>query len=186
MAAHYEIVIKGDKSSLRAYLEGYFIGNGVVGGHVFTEEERHFNFANIVSRIKHHGETVHIICNTKVRDIIRAAIKKAPATYKFEIVETHKVVRGYFEFKFETANRQVAGRIKRIFNNLPAGLRTTDYDPEEIINPDAKGAEGYAPLHPYVFKGKGVVEGDPAALYHFRNKCEDNEHIDADDIEIHH
>jgi len=185
MPAQYELVVKGDRNAIRAYLEGYFVGKGIRQGYVFTEDSP-YNFEAIKERIKFHGETQHLICDAALRGPIGTAIKRAPEEFKFEIAEIVKVTRGYFHFEFETANRQVAGSIKRIMSRLPSGVSLTDYAPEEIINPDAEVVEVYAPMHPYVYKGAGVVEGDVAGVHEMRRRMAQNNHINLDRIEIHH
>jgi hypothetical protein len=170
---------------IRAYLEGFFVGKGIKEGFVFTDESP-YNLEAIKERFKFHGETLHLICEASLRGPIGTAIKKAPEEMKLEVVETAKVTRAYFHFEFDTANRPVAGRIKRIFSSLPRGVCLTDFEPEEIINPQAKGVEGYAPLHSYLYKGSGVVEGDAAGVHEVYKRMDQHAHFDLHDIDIHH
>jgi hypothetical protein len=181
---HYEFVIKGEEDELCAYLNGFLRGKGVKSGYIFTTShpfQSHF----LKELIQYHGEVVHLICRSSLRQVIRAAVKQVPEQIKAEIVESRPVKKVSFEFKFNTANRQAAGAIKRLLGRHPAGAKLIDYEPKETFDPDAKGAEGYAPLHPYTFSGKGTIVGDVEGVLKVYQKLEGNEFIHSDEIEIH-
>lgn len=181
---YYEYIIKGDDQELCAYLDGFLRGKGVKTGFFFTRDYP-FRRLHIKEMIKYHGEVGHVICRATLRPLIQTAVRQAK-DMKLEIVEEKKIKKCCFSFKFDTANRGVAGTIKRAVGRLPAGAALADYDPEEIEDPDAKGPEGYAPLHSYVFKGRGIVEGTVAGVLKSHAKFLGHEFIDCEDIEIHH
>ena len=181
MATYYEIIIKGDDELARAYVEGYFLGRGIKHGYEFGEDEA-LDLSHMRDLIKYHGSVLHMICESSLRGDLKRAVRQAPEDYEFEIVETRLIQRASFRFKFFTANRRVAGQIKRIISTLPEGVRTTDYDPKEIVDPSARGAEVYAPTHAYEFKGKGVIEGTPDAVYDVHARMEDHQHVTVNDI----
>jgi hypothetical protein len=180
---HYDFIIKGDEDKLCAYLNGYLRGKGVKSGYIFTS--RHpFKTHYLKEFIHYHGEVVHLVCRSSLRPIIRTAINQCPADHDWEIVESRPVKKAMFEFKFSTANRQAAGAIKRILGRHPAGVRLVEYEPKESFNPEAKGSEGYAPLHEYEFEGKGTIVGDVEGVLKVYDKLKANEFIHSDDIEI--
>lgn len=182
---YYDFIIKGPERELCAYLNGYLRGKGVKSGYLFTgchPFESHF----LKELIHYHGEVVHLICRANLRSMITAAVKQSPEELDSEIVESKPVTKATFGFKFDTANRSVAGAIKRLLGRHPAGVKLIDYEPEETFNPDAKGAEGYAPLHEYTFSGKGTIVGDVEGVLKVRQKLTGNEFIHCDEIEIHH
>jgi hypothetical protein len=180
---HYDFVIKGEDDKLVAYLNGYLRGRGVKSGYVFTSEHP-FRSHFLKELIQYHGEVVHLVCRSSLRPVIRAAIKNAPQRYKWEIVDSRPVKKATFEFKFSTANRQAAGGIKRILGRHPAGVKLVDYKPKETYNPDAKGSEGYAPLHEYTFRGSGTIVGDVEGTLKVHQKLEANEFIQSEEIDI--
>jgi len=184
MAIYHEVIIKGDCDVARAYLEGFFHGKGVRDGYAFGDDHS-FDLGHIKDLIKYHGSVLHLVCTSPVLTGVRGAIKRAPESYELEIVETHRVRRAYFHFEFKTANRKVAGKLKRLIGRLPAGVHTTDYEPQEIVDPGARGAEGYAPVHEYVFKGKGVIEGEPRNVLNTYYKMQENDFIHCDDVVLH-
>jgi hypothetical protein len=180
---HYDFVVKGDEDIIRAYLNGYLRGKGVKSGYLFTSQ-RPFRSHHLRELIQYHGEVVHLVCRSSLRPIVRSAISQRPTEHQWEIVESRAVKKATFEFKFHTANRQAAGAIKRILGRHPAGVKLVEYEPKESFNPDAKGSEGYAPLHEYEFEGKGTIVGDVESVLKVYDKLEANDFIHNEEIEI--
>jgi len=182
---HYDFVIKGDEDRLRAYLNGFLRGRKIKSGYIFTSEHP-FRSHFIKELIKYHGDVLHLICRSTLRPAIRTAIKQAPACEEWEVVDSRPVKTASFEFKFNTANRQVAGAIKRILGRHPAGVKLVEYTPKETFDPGARGAEGYAPLHEYTFEGHGTIIGDVEGVLKVHEKLDGNEFIHNEEIDINH
>ena len=183
-AIYYEYTIKGDEDALCAYLDGFLRGKGIKEGYFFTKDHP-FQSHQIKEMIKYHGAVGHLICQSKLRQLVQSAIRQ-DNKLGFEVKDTRKIKNCSFHFEFETANRTVAGTIKRALAKLVPGVDLIDYDPEEVVDPKAKGPEGYAPLHSYTFKGAGLVEGDIAGVLKTHTRLSKNEFIDCEDIEVHH
>ena len=180
---YYDFVVKGDEEKLNAYLSGYLRGKGVKSGYIFTSQHP-FKTHFLRELYQYHGEVIHLICRSGLRPIIRAAINQRPSMHDWEIVESRPVKKVMFEFNFHTANRPAAGTIKRILGRHPAGVRLVEYEPKETFNPDAKGSEGYAPLHEYEFQGKGTIVGDVEGVLKVFDKLKANEFIHSEEIDI--
>ncbi len=185
MTNTYEIIIRGNTDEARLFLRGFLAGRGEKAGFIFTKDNG-FTLSHIRDIVKYHGDVVHLVCNAALRKSITAAVKSAPADLDLEIVESRPIVRASFEFKFSTANRKVAGSIKRLLGRIPDGAQLTGYAPEEIVDPDAEGQELYSPTHEYEFRGQGTVEGDPFAVKSVFDKLKDNEFFKCEGIELQH
>ncbi|HEX5131418.1 MAG TPA: hypothetical protein VFX92_02905 [Candidatus Krumholzibacteria bacterium] len=183
MATWYELVIGGDEHDLVPYLCGYAAGAGAGG--VYFAQEAGFHLKPLRDRIKHRGEVQHVICEASRIDHVRDALAKAGPRYSFEIREESEIARAYFHFEFDTPSRKVAGEIKGLLSALPADVAVRDYDPEEIVHPDAKGAEVYSPAHEFVFRGKGVLEGDTGGIIKIRKQLDEMDFVKCGEIELH-
>jgi len=186
MAATYEIIIRGDTDAGREYLRGFLSGRGQKQAEYLFTKDAGFSLSHIGELIKFHGDVIHLVCNAALRRLITTAVASSPEDIELEIVESRRVVRASFEFKFKTANRKVAGSIKRMLAHLPAGSTLTGYVPKEIIDPSAEGQELYSPTHAYEFLGSGTVEGSPFGVKSAYDKFHDNEFFHCDEIEIQH
>ncbi len=183
MAVFYEVIVRGDDRDLIPYLTGYAAGSGSSGLHF--AQDAGLRVSALRERIKHRGELQHIICPEGDRAKLRDAVKKAAPRFEFEILEESKIERGYFHFEFETPSRKVADALKKILAKLPAGVDAMDYEPEEIVDPGARGAEVYSPAHEYIFRGKGVIEGDVGGVIATRMRLVEIEFAQCGEIDLH-
>jgi hypothetical protein len=184
MAATFcELIIKGDDSLLLAYMHGFLTGKKIKRGVVFSNEcplEIH----QLREMIEYHGEVLHLICRTGLKATLVSAIKNAPEQYSFEIKKEQRISAASFAFEFATFSKNVASILKKTFSRIPAGLKFVKYEPQEKIDPEAAGPEGYAPLHDYKFFGEGEVLGDIETILRFHRKLSRNDFIEIENIHL--
>lgn len=183
MASYYEVIVRAHEHELIPYINGFAAGKDVEG--VYIAQEAGLHLKALRERIKYKGEVHHVICAASSLPALREAVREAPPEYKMEILEESKLARAEVSFEFKTPSRNVAKQIKEVMDNLPAGVSTRDYEPEEVFDPDAKGAEVYSPAHDYTFSGKGSLEGDVGGVIEARRALSDIEFVDAGEIELH-
>lgn len=183
MAGYYEIIIRGDDRDLIPFLAGFAAGCGMSG--FFFGQEAGLRIQPMRDRIKYHGEVQHIICPENHRTKLAEALAAGAPRFEFEVKEEARIERAYFHFDFETPSRKVAEEIKTILAKLPGGVAAMDYDPEEIVNPGGKGPEVYSPVHEFVFRGKGVIEGDVGGVIETRRRLAEIEFAHCGEIDLH-
>lgn len=183
-ATFHEIIVKGDAKTLKGFIRGIQVGGALkrglyIGGEspIAAEHLKHLHVG--------HGKQTHIICTVPVRKRILDSIAAA-ADLGLEIVFDEEIFRTYFEFEFETFNRDVAKAIKGCLKRLPAGLRLVDYEPDETVDQSARGVELYSPTHDYRFAGKGKLDGDIDSLLAFREAIAANEFVTVGEVRIEH
>jgi hypothetical protein len=183
-AVYYEFIIKGDEKKVCAYLDGFFRGRGVREGY-FLSKDHPVRVHALKEFVEFRGEVVHLICASKLRTMVYTAVRVAQPKYDFEIRRIEQIRKASFHFKFETASRVEAGKIKRILSGRPAGVKLVDYEPSEIRMPEAEGPEAYAPLHPYTFSGEGLIEGDFDSVLRARRRLSADDFIHCEDVQLH-
>lgn len=183
MATYHELVIKGDDRDLVPFVAGFIADSGATG--VFIASESGFHIRALRERIKHHGETHHVICEEKTLPKLRKVLETA-SQFSFEIVDEVEILRACFRFEFKTPSREVAAKLKKILDKLPAGVSAVDYDAKEVVDPDAAGAEVYSPAHEYEFRGKGQIEGDVGGVVAAHEALRDIEFARVEEIELRH
>jgi hypothetical protein len=179
---YYDLLIKGDEHDLEPYLLGFAAASGLTG--FFFARDAGFHLRRLRERIRHHGEVQHVMCTAESLARIRAAIHEAPPRFGFAVESERLIDDAHFRFAFETPSRAAAGVIKEALARLASGVRLVDYAPEEILDPTAKGAEQYTPVHEYVFRGRGVVEGDVAGVVATRRLLSDLDFVECDEIDV--
>jgi hypothetical protein len=182
MATFCEIVIKGDDRDLIPYLSGFAVGTRARGIHFAEEAGLHLE--PLRERIRHHGEVHHVICTEALRGAVHDALAKAAPRYHFEIKDERKIERATFAFKVETPSRQIAQAVTKVVAKPPRGVAVTGFVPREVLDPSAKGAEVYSPVHDYLFSAEGTVEGDIGVI-EMRQKLSAIDFVECDDIELH-
>lgn len=180
---YYELLVKGNEDKMFAYLNGYLTAKKIKEGVIFCDECP-FNIHELRELIRYHGEVAHIACRAGLRQTVLSALRSAPAAYSFEVKKERKISKASFEFKFETFSKKVAGGLKRMFAQMPTGLKLSEYEPEEKIDPDAAGIERYAPAHDYRFAGKGKVTGNAETLLDFHRRLSQSDFIKLEKIEL--
>ena len=74
--------------------------------------------------------------------------------------------------------------MKRLFSRLPRGRRLSGFEPDDEIHREAKGVEGYAPMHEYRYRAKGMIEGDVEQAILFHSRLKRNEFVDIDEMHL--
>lgn len=182
--SYRELVVRGDANLLRGFLSGYQLARKIKRG-FYVCRDSPINTHHLMEVLTFKGDYIHVILTQRVHEGIVAAIRQAE-DMEFTIVSDKPIAKLSFEFKFRTASTKVGARLKRLFDKLPAGLELTRYEPEEEIDPSAKGIEFYSPAHHYQFRGEGEVAGDLDKLFRFRRKLDEHEFIDVERIDVVH
>jgi|GEM_PF-1909019 len=88
-------------------------------------------------------------------------------------IESYDELTGLsFQFELKIYSEEVGETAKSVLAERDSSIRISGYEPKEIINEDAEGAELYAPEHDYILQGKGDVKGpfSPTLSFYFRLK----------------
>lgn len=179
---YFEIIVKGSAKLLKGFVRGYEIGRSIKGGLYYCADHP-IDTRHLRDILAFHGDHIHLMCRTSVRQVFLAAIEQA-ADLDLELVSDVRVAGTSFEFEFDTYSREVASEIKRLVKTLPAGLERVDYEPKETVDEKARGTELYSPVHEYRFRGKGRIAGDFEKLLSFHETLAANTFIDVGDIAI--
>lgn len=185
MATSYrEVIVKGDDTLLRGFVWGFKAARKIKSGVLFCADHP-IQTHHLREILTLHGNYVHLITSGQHHRAILAALKQA-AHLEFEVVSDKAIRKTYFDFKFQTFNRDVAAKLKRVLRRLPAGLKLVDFEPEETVEPSAKGVEFYSPVHDYCYEGTGKAQGEVEKLLRFHRALGEHVFIETEDIEVEH
>jgi len=166
--AYTELVIAGPFALVKGFLMGFRCGMGTEFGYFFHRKSgiRRDTLAELVKEVLDMDNYVHLCLENDVLDRFRKAVEKTRPLIGIEIKNERQIKQARFDFSFNISNIQAAERVKQILSNLPPEVKLEEYKPLEKTHPEEEKSKigGYAPLHPYTFKGCGRVVGDFCAV----------------------
>ncbi len=158
-----ELIIKAPFFLVKGLLLGFMYGRG--------EEFNFFFHRKTGIRRETVGELVRelLVLDTHtylclpddvVNDFVKV-VEKAEAMVKCKVVGRRAIRGAEFSFSFEFLTQSAAREGKKLLKNLPEGVELLDFKPEEKKHKNEVGEiGGYAPIHPYVYRGHGIIKGD--------------------------
>ena len=160
MQGFREMVFEGSLPVVRAFLDGLQEGRRWKGGIYFCEtcgvaaESRGHKVLERLHLEKNH---THVLVLDRFAATITAAARNQRKQIGLVLRADRRVRGAGFEYEFKVFKRSAGKRVQKTMAALPAGLELLDAIEKEVINPEAKGVEGYAPEHDYELSGRGEV-----------------------------
>jgi len=184
----YELVITGREDFVKGLLRGIAAG-ARSSSRVMFNNEHNINRSTIAKRIKEFFDAssshVHVVLDESIVNLIEKVLTEEGEKLKVSIVSKLKLISASFTFKY-SAYAEIHGKmLKSMFEDLSESISmSADYDPQESIYPEAKGAEGYAPEHDYEINAKGTVTGDLNEIIKLYERCDKEPLVKSGKIEL--
>jgi len=184
----YELVITGHEDFVKGLLRGIAAG-ARSSSRVMFNNEHNINRTTIAKRIKEFFDAssthTHVILDESIVDLIEEVLAEEGEKLKVSIVSKLKLISASFTFKYTAYAEKHGKMLKSIFEDLSESISmSADYDPQESIHPEAKGAEGYAPEHDYEINAKGTVTGDLNEIMKLYERCDNEPLVKSEKIEL--
>jgi hypothetical protein len=186
-APYREFVIEGPKGWVVGYLQGFVHGRDATAA-IHDAEASHCEVSGVRERIRElvlrSSEIAHVLVSERHADLVRAGIVAAESTGRtIDLRLERTIVSAMFSFRFQSFSRECARRIRGYLDSLPDGVKmSADSSVEERLDPDAMGAESYAPAHDYELRGEGEILGEVGGVLQVHRVFEADELIDADHV----
>lgn len=165
--AYTELIIAGPFALVKGFLMGFRCGSDREFSYFFHRKSgiRRDTLAELVKEALEMDNYVHLCLENDVLDMFRRAVEKTRASIGLEIKNERPIKEARFDFSFNISNRDAAENVKRILSGLGPDVKIEGYEPQEETHPEGESKiGGYAPLHPYTFKGCGRISGDFGAV----------------------
>ena len=189
VGSFHEFVIEGPRGWTVGFLQGYVRGRMPQGVTIDAEAEG-CDVSSAGERIRElvsrRTEIAHILVRDDTLAVFREAIEIAVSDGKDLHVQLERPIdSASFEFSFESFSRDGARRIQGYLNPMPEGVQlSADSHVEQFVDPDAEGAEVYAPTHDFVFRGKGSLLGNVEQVIRLHRRFDEDEWIDAGTLRL--
>ncbi|MBU0743122.1 hypothetical protein KKG45_08435 [bacterium] len=183
----YEVVLCGPHEMIHGLLAGLSIGAGheamIVFGHERGISDR--SLREKLSEILHPGaHQCQVILDNVTRALLGRKAKRVSAETGVSIVSDRKISSAEFKFSYLAYAPRYAAEISTLLDELPEGVRLVSHKHQENIDPSAKGAEGYTPVHDYEAKGSGEIRGRFDLVLDAHAEFDRHPLIEIEDIEL--
>lgn len=169
----YELVIQSPFLLIKGFLMGFMYGRGPEFPYFFHRKAgiRRETLGEVIREYLSLDNYTHLCLPEKVVPDFVAALERAEPKIGVRVVKKRKIKEAEFRFGFEIYSEDQAAECKALFAKMPKGVSLLNYNPVEIKDEHIRGIKEYAPSHPYIFRGQGLVKGDFEPLVDFYLKC---------------
>ena len=187
MSVWHEIVIECSEKVLRAFVAGYEVGLGhreglVLGCDLDLEKE---SFTDRVRDLFEAGSHQIVFATSTVADRLAGTIRRDGEAAGVRLESVREVTGASFSFTVEAYSKDVAAVIREnLFDGLAEGVVFDDRKESEEFDPDARGAELYAPMHDYTFKASATLSGPLPSILEMHRRAADLDFVHAGPIHV--
>jgi hypothetical protein len=187
-ANYFELIIEGHEDFVKGFVRGVLYGKGSQARVIFNNENN-IKRSSIVESIKAFFDAptalTHVILDEEPATTIKNAVEEVKSELTIDFKEMKRIASACFKFEYEAYARNYGERLKHMFATLPNNvLVSEDYSPEEILHPESRGIEKYAPEHDYEIRAHGTVSGPLDEILEFHKQGKREPLVDVSDIEL--
>jgi len=163
MAASFsELIIEGQFALVKGFLMGFYFGSEKPLKYFFHRKHgiRRETFGEFLKEMLEMDTYTHVCIEDNIVARFISAIERSEDKIGLKVKAVRNIKAAKFEFSYDLFNEDQARQANEIFSNVPPGVTLSGYQPKELRESDAKGMEGYAPVHEYESSASGTVEGN--------------------------
>jgi hypothetical protein len=184
-SSYVEVVLEGSIELIKGFVIGFLEGRGIQGKAVFEEDDsagEEGALAQLLRLVSLKEDRIRVVVRKEIHDLLEDALQRRKRDVPARIVSVRDVRQVSFDFRYHTYSRQAGEELKEFFRHLPEGLQLEGYQPREVLNPDAKGVEAYAPEHDYEVEAEGKIRGEPVKAVELYDRLKHVELIELGEI----
>ena len=173
----YQLLIDGREQDLKSLLASHD-GEVILGADLRLASE------SLADRVLEfiHARTHHLVFAPE--DLARQLARAIGQNPDLRLEGAWEVIEGRFGFKAEAYSPEIGDRIHdALSSDLPAGIACLDLEKEEV-DPEAKGIELFTPVHEYVYKARGTVEGTPPGILEMNRRLHRLDFVHEEPLEL--
>ncbi len=185
--SYYEVVLCGPHDLIHGLLTGLAIGAGheatIEYGHERGISDRSLR-EKLADVFRPGGHECQVILDNTTRGLLKRKARRLALETGVELCSERRISSAEFKFRYVTYAPRYADEIAGLLGGLPKGARLVSHEREEKINPAAKGAEGYTPVHDYEVKGGGEIRGRVDLILDAHEALDRHPLIEVSEIEL--
>ena len=187
MSVWHEIVIECSEKVLRAFVAGYEVGLGhreglVLGCDLDLEKS---SLTERVRELFDAGSHQVVFATSTVADRLAGTIRRDGAAAGVRLESVREVTGARFVFSAEAYSKDVGAVIhQNLFGEVPEGVTYANREESEEMDPEARGAELYAPMHDYTYKAGATVSGPFPSILELHRRAANLDFVHAGPIHV--
>jgi hypothetical protein len=180
MPAYRELVFAGSRAAVQALFDGLAPLDPCFSELAGVRRESAAEL--LLEKLHLETEMTHVILREdEAARVVEALRHGAPVV----ALRANRAVReAWLDYRFRAFARRDAAAIRAALAALPAGLTAEETEAREEENPSAEGPELYAPLHAYIFAGRGRLRGGFGEILAARRALLEVGMLEADEIRL--
>lgn len=184
-----EIVLEGPRGWTIGFVQGYVAGR-LPGAAAYDAELEGCDVSSVRERIRELVDRAHEIAHVLVAEdavpVARESVEQASTLRPGVDVRLERWIgSARFSFSLECYSRESAERIRQHFRDMPEGVRVSaESRIQEFVDPEASGAEVYAPVHDFELTGSGALLGDVEGIVRMHRLLANEELVDCGEIRL--
>ncbi len=174
--AFVHLELHGSADEVKAFVEGFCLASGEQRVYSTARENIKIDgfFGNLMSRA--HGST-HFVVSSGFSSQLGEAVEAATLV-DIRVESSRPIDYAELNFEFKCFSHSDGVAIREVVEtDLPEGVVLEGYETDETIDPDAKGAEMYSPVHEYVLIGQGRFRGPIEGIIALGRRLDDQDFI---------
>jgi len=160
--AFTEIVMEGPFMLVKGFLLGFLAVRKPESNYFFHRKSgiRRETLKDLLKELFEMDNHVHFCLETELVPDFKTSAALYQEKTGMEIKSERPIRAASFNFAYEFHNKAISEEAGQWFNQLPSGVKVSDYKPFEHQEVEGHGIEGYAPLFEFTSRAKGRVEGE--------------------------
>lgn len=176
----HEIRVSGKTLWIDGFVKGFLAARNAAGALIDAEQEEiacQTHTEKLREKLGFSHETRHYLCPPRLLALFEEMEAASEAAGKALRVNKGPLYSGLsFRFHFSVFSREDGRRFRERFDDLPEEVAVRWTRPiREIIDPTARGAELYTPVHEYELSGEGIAEGGIPGVLELYRWCRNEE-----------
>ncbi len=185
--SYYEVVLTGPHELIHGLLTGLSLGAGHEPTIIYAHDAGIADpgAGKKLKELLHiHSHECPVILDGATRGLLKRKAKRIFVETGIEVVSDRKIRNAEFKFCYKAYAPRYAEEIAEILATLPKGAKLVSHKHTEKIDPKAKGAEGYTPVHDYEVKGGGEIRGRFDGVFGAHMLLDRHPLVEVDEIEL--
>jgi hypothetical protein len=186
MPSHRELILGTSLPVVEAFLAGLTRGTAAPYHPCFNEcsgVRSEGPVEHLLEKLHLETDATHLILPSREAEcLVRALAMPGEGASRIPVRANREIREASFGYRFRVYARPEADAIRQALAALPEGVVAEETENREEENPEAKGAELYAPLHAYVLSGRGKMRGPFAPILAVHQTLTAHPMVETEDI----